>query len=208
MVVAAPPRTLIPALESGMCLTAEEFDRIYELHPEIKKAELVQGVVYVGGPVRIAEHGVPDGLLRTWGGNYALTRADVRCGANGTVRLSATDRVQPDSMLWNSTGGSATIGSDDYMDGAPELAVEVAASSASYDLHTKKESYRKAGVQEYVVWVTEEDRILWFALEGGAYIELAADADGWTRSRVFPGLRLHIERLLNGDGSVVLPGAV
>ena len=199
--------TTAPALESGMCLTAEEFDWRYELQPDMKKAELVQGVVYVGSPVRIDEHAEPDAILGGWVVNYALTHPGTRAAANGTVRLSPMDRVQPDSMLWKTTGGTASIGPDHYMDGAPELAVEIAASSASYDLRAKKESYRRAGVQEYVVWVTEEDRIHWFALEGGQYIELAPGADGWTDSRVFPGLRLHIERLLNGDGTVVLPGA-
>ncbi len=40
------------------------------------------------------------------------------------------------------------------MAGAPELVVEVAASSASYDLHSTFHVYvyRRNGVREYVVW--------------------------------------------------------
>lgn len=41
---------------------------------------------------------------------------------------------------------------DDYIEGAPEVVVEIAASSASYNLHYKKEAYRRNGVQEYIVW--------------------------------------------------------
>jgi len=36
--------------------------------------------------------------------------------------------------------------------GTPELLVEVAASSASYDLHDKLTSLPAHGVQEYIVW--------------------------------------------------------
>ncbi len=198
----------MPALESGMRLSVDEFDRRYELRSDIKKAELVQGVVYVSSPVRIDEHAEPDNLMNAWVGSYAISHPGVRAAANGTVHLSPNDRVQPDAMLWKTEGGTAQIPADHYMRGAPELAVEIAASSASYDLNTKKDSYRRAGVQEYVVWVTEEDLIHWFALEGGRYVELVPDADGWTESRVFPGLRVHIERLLDGDATVILPGAV
>ncbi len=212
MVIASPPRRrpagsiANPALESGMRLSAEEFDRRYALTGDCIKAELVQGVVYVASPVRIDEHARPAARLTTWVDGYAIHHPGTAAAAEGSLYLSSADHVQPDAMLWKTGGGSARIGSDSYMHGAPELAVEIAASSASYDLHFKKESYRHAGVQEYVVWVTEDDRIFWFALEGGEYVELQPDADGWTHSRVFPGLRLHIERLLNGDGTVVLPG--
>ena len=212
MVIASPARRrptgqiANPALESGMRLSAEEFDRRYELTAKNFRAELVQGVVYVASPVRIDEHGTPENWLSTWAGAYALKHPGLQAANNGTVRLSPEDHVQPDVMLWKQSGGTARIAADRYMDGAPELAVEIAASSASYDLHFKKESYRRAGVQEYVVWATEDDRIFWFALEGGQYVELQPDAEGWTHSRVFPGLRLHVERLLDGDGSVVLSG--
>lgn len=197
----------LPALESGMCLTAEEFDRRYELRPDIKKAELVQGVVYVASPTRIYEHAVPDGILGAWLMGYSITHAGTVAASNGTVHLSPFDRVQPDSMLWKTSASTAVLGTDHYLHGAPELAAEVAASSASYDLHSKKESYLQAGVSEYVVWVTESPRIYWFVRVGNTFEELAPGADGWTESRVFPGLRLHVARLLAGDRSVVLPGA-
>ena len=213
MVIASPARpgrrsrpVTPPALESGMRLTGDEFDRRYELTAESFRAELVQGVVYVASPVRIDEHANPDSWMAAWVANYSVTHPGMQSGTNATVRLSPDDHVQPDALLRKWSEGGSRIADDGYIDGAPELAVEIAASSASYDLHFKKESYRRAGVQEYVVWVTEDDRIFWFALEGAEYVELQPDAEGWTHSRVFPGLRLHVERLLNGDGTVVLPG--
>ena len=88
---------------------------------------------------------------------------------------------------------------DGYLEGAPELIVEIAASGASIDLHDKLRAYRRNGVQEYVVWRTQERRIDWFELTDGDYRPLPADDAGVVRSRVFPGLRLAVPALLSAD---------
>ncbi len=197
-------REALPSLEAGDHLTREEFERRYEQRPDIRKAELVQGVVYVPSPVRIPEHGEPVGLLAAWLSYFAIQHPGIRAAVDGTTRLSAEDNVQPDAMLWRE-GGQAALDSDSYLSGAPELVVEVAASSASYDLHVKKDSYRRAGVQEYVVWRTLDGAIDWFRLRDGEYVLLEPDAEGVTHSEVFEGLRLDIPRLLAGDRSAILP---
>ena len=46
----------IPPLESGDRLTRHEFERRYQARPEIKKAELIEGVVYMPSPVRASFH--------------------------------------------------------------------------------------------------------------------------------------------------------
>ena len=93
---------------------------------------------------------------------------------------------------------------DDYLKGAPELIAEIAASSASYDLHDKFHAYRRNGVREYLVWRTLDRRIDWFELVDGAYRPLQPDASGLVRSKVFPGLRLAIDAMLQGDLAAVL----
>ena len=82
--------------------------------------------------------------------------------------------------------------------------VEVAASSASYDLHQKKRLYERAGVQEYLVWRTINRAFDWFDLQNGVYIARQPDANGVIESRVFPGLRLPVTKLLAGDYAAVL----
>jgi hypothetical protein len=42
----------IPPLETGDHLTRREFERRYNAMPSLKKAELIEGVVYVPSPVR------------------------------------------------------------------------------------------------------------------------------------------------------------
>ena len=53
----------LPPLENGDRLTRDEFERRYEAMPHLKKAELIEGVVYVPSPVRYRHHGVPHALL-------------------------------------------------------------------------------------------------------------------------------------------------
>ena len=96
------------------------------------------------------------------------------------------------------------MSADDYVEGAPELVVEVAASSASIDLHDKRRAYRRNGVQEYVVWRTHERQIDWFELADGEYRSLAPDDAGIVHSRVFPGLRIAAGALLKGDLAAAL----
>jgi Uma2 family endonuclease len=84
------------------------------------------------------------------------------------------------------------------------LVAEVAASSASYDLHDKLDAYRRNGVQEYLVCRVLEGRIDWFVLRGGRYELIVPAEDGTLRSTVFPGLWLDPSALLRGDLAAVL----
>jgi len=87
---------------------------------------------------------------------------------------------------------------------APEFIVEVAASSASYDLYEKKQVYQRNGVQEYVVWQLYENCIDWFTLQAGCYVVLTPAEDGILLSRVFPGLWLAVNDLLASNLAQVL----
>jgi len=90
------------------------------------------------------------------------------------------------------------------VEGAPELVVEIAASSAAIDLGDKKRAYRRNGIQEYIVWQVFDKRLDWFSLQEGEYVPLPVDGDGIIRSRVFPGLWLAVEDLLAGTMVQVL----
>ena len=132
---------------------------------------------------------------------YAASTPGVRGEDNVTVRLDLDNEPQPDVVLRiePKAGGSSRVSDDGYLEGAPELVVEVAASSASIDLHDKLRAYRRNGVQEYVVWRTHERQIDWFELADGEYRLLAPDDAGLVHSRAFPGLRLAAGALLKGD---------
>jgi Uma2 family endonuclease len=89
---------------------------------------------------------------------------------------------------------------DDYLEGGPEWIGEVASSTESYDLHSKKRDYERAGVQEYLVVALKQQKVLWFVNRAGHFEEQPPDADGAIRSEVFPGLWLDSHALLQLNG--------
>jgi Uma2 family endonuclease len=204
----SPPAPVeeIPPLEPGDRLTRDEFERRYDAMPRLKKAELIEGVVYMPSPVRYRRHGRPHAHLLGWLITYEAATPGVEGADNCTARLDLANEPQPDLLLLidPARGGQARISADDYIEGAPELVAEVAASSASYDLHTKLEVYRRNGAREYLVWRVQERLIDWFVLREGRYQPLAPGADGILRSEVFPGLWLDSAALLGGDLAQVL----
>jgi Uma2 family endonuclease len=196
----------IPPLTSGDRLTRREFERRYEAMPEKFKAELIEGVVYVASPVRYASHGAPHTHVTTWLGVYCAATPGIGLADNATVRLDPFNEPQPDLLLRlePEVGGRSHITSDDYIEGPPELIVEIAASSAAYDLREKKIVYQRSGVLEYLIWQIYERRLDWFYLHEDEYEPLLPDADGITRSHAFPGLHLDATALLAGDLARVL----
>src|SRR5690242_18786909 len=53
----------VPPLRHGDRLTRAEFERRYDAMPHLKKAELIEGVVYMPSSVRLRSHGNPHGRL-------------------------------------------------------------------------------------------------------------------------------------------------
>ncbi|MEO0536208.1 MAG: Uma2 family endonuclease [Cyanobacteria bacterium P01_A01_bin.123] len=196
----------VPPLENGDRLTRIEFEQRYAAMPALKKAELIEGVVYMAAALRFRSHGKPHAQLLGWLFSYQVATLGIELADNTTVRLDLDNEPQPDIALFidPAKGGQVRISSDDYLEGAPELIAEVAASSASYDLGDKKKAYRRNGVHEYIVWQMFENKLDWFVIEDDRYMPLPPDANGILRSRVFPGLWLNVGALLSGDMQTVL----
>jgi Uma2 family endonuclease len=198
----------IPLLENGDRLTRHEFERRYNAMPYQKKgsnkAELIEGIVYMASPLRFESHAKPHGNIIGWLWNYSIIAAEeVTLGIEPTVRLDLDNEFQPDAVMFI-PGRGARITEDDYIEGSPELVVEIAASTVSIDLHDKKSAYRRNGVREYIVWRTLDREIDWFSLQDGEYIRLEADEKGIIKSQVFPGLWLAVEAMLSGSIAEVL----
>jgi Uma2 family endonuclease len=173
--------------------------------PHLKKAELIEGEVYVGSPVRHTLHGQPQSQLVAWLTVYAAATPGVESGDNSSVRLDLDNEPQPDSyLLVIPERGGQTKFNDGYIEGAPELVAEIATSSVSYDLGKKRDVYRRSGVREYIVWRVLDRAIDWFLLRDGVYELQSPGADGVLRSAVFLGLWLDPEALLRGDLETVL----
>jgi len=198
--------TTIPPLENGDMLSRSEFERRYTAMPHLKKAELIEGIVYMASPLRFEPHAEPHANLIIWLGTYKIATPGVRLGDNPTVRLDLDNEPQPDAVLFIDAdyGGQTHLSDDGYIEGAPELVVEIAASTASIDLRDKKRVYRRNGVKEYLVWQTLDRRLDWFFWQDGEYVSLTPDREGIICSRIFPGLWLSVPAMLNQDMRQVL----
>jgi Uma2 family endonuclease len=204
--VDARPKPPLPPLENGDHLTRHEFERRYEATPQLKKAELVEGIVYMPSPTHADNHALPHSTIMGLLFVYSAGNPGTKALNNPTLRLDQDNEVQPDAVLMRDPahGGKAHISADDYLEGAPELIVEIAASSTSYDLHQKLNVYRRAGVQEYLVWQVREQELHWWKLSEGLYVPLVADEAGVLHSEVFPGLWLAAPQILAGDSQAAL----
>lgn len=198
------PQRKIPPLENGDRLTRPEFERRYAAMPHIKKAELIEGVVYMPSPVRYEGHGRQHSELNGWLVVYRASTPGVEGADNATVRLDMDNEPQPDLLLRLVEDGQSRVGTDGFLDGAPELAAEIASSSTAYDLHQKLDTYRRHGVREYIVWQTLDNIIHWFVLREGRYERLLPDSVGVYKSEMFPGLWLDSVAMTQGDLATVL----
>jgi Uma2 family endonuclease len=196
----------IPPLENGDRLTRDEFERRYDAMPNLKKAELIEGVVYMPSPVRQRGHGRQHSHLNYWLTHYEGNTPGVEVGDNSTVRLNPENEPQPDCSLFVQPehSGQVLIDEDGYIEGAPDLVGEVAASSVSYDVGKKLDAYAANNVREYVVWRVLDREIDWYANRGGQFERIRPGADGFLHSEVFPGLWLDPAALVRGDVNAVL----
>lgn len=190
-------RSVIPRLENGDRLSEPEFMLRYEAMPDVKKAELIDGIVYIMSPVSADFHGGQHTTLTGLLWTYAMLSSKVACMDNTTVRISETTSIQPDTLLKKLPEGASKLETDDagYLVGIPDLIAEVSGSSASIDLGRRRDICAAAGVSEYLVWVTYENSFHWWHLEGGAYQPLPEN-DGVFESRAFPGLVIDAKALL------------
>ena len=174
----------MPLLEPGDRLSRPEFERRYDAMPALRKAELIEGVVYMPSPVRYRRHGRPHAQLIGWLIHYEAGTPGVETADNSTTRLDLDNEPQPDAVLLiaPASGGQARISADDYIEAAPELVVEIASSRVSFDLTTKLHVYRRSGVREYVVWRVLDGAVDWFVLRHGQYERLPMDPEGLLRS--------------------------
>lgn len=190
-------------LVTGMRMTREDFLRAWEDSPELKNAELIEGIVYVPSPVS-PSHGFYDSLIHAWLVIYASSNRELEAGNNATWMMLES-APQPDAHLRRlpEFGGQSRIAENKFF-GAPELAVEICVTSREVDFGPKLALYQRAGVREYITLETLIPRVEWRVLDGGSYRSLQPDNDGIYRSESFPGLWLNTKALWARDSAAVI----
>src|SRR5262249_11215700 len=134
--------------------------------------------------------------------NYQAETPGTDALDNTSAILGDDSEPQPDAciLILPECGGQTREDEDGWLEGTPELIVEIASSSEAYDLHEKRADYERYGVKEYVVYAARQRRVYWWVRRGDRYEELAAGADGVFRSETFPGLWLDADALARSDG--------
>jgi hypothetical protein len=185
----------------GDRLSRDEFERRYDAMPDLKKAVLIEGVVYL-----MPEHGhyhlgEARAKLIGWMGQYEYRIQGIEGSCNGSIRMEPESMAQPDVTLFllPENGGRVLISDDDYLEGGPELVAHVVASRASYPRHANLSLYRRNGIRECLFWSVLDRDIEWLALREHGYDALREHEDGILRSEVSPGLWLDPDALIEDD---------
>ncbi len=194
-----PRKQTIPPLIEGQRLDRASFHERYEAMPPGARFELIGGVVVMPSPVG-RTHGDFVRDLAGWTCHYSRRIKALTGGSDSTVFLDAISETQPDLHLRiKPEYGGHTHHEGKFIAGAPELVVEVSASSKANDLGPKFEDYRRCGVLEYLVVTCEPEEIHWFVRRGDQLESLPPGVDGLYRSEVFPGLWLDPIALFSED---------
>ncbi|HET6880895.1 MAG TPA: Uma2 family endonuclease [Pirellulales bacterium] len=202
MSIAERPKKGLRLLVNGERMSQPEFHRRYEACPEDEKWELIGGVVYVASPLKW-KHSSFDGEIGYLLESYRRATTGIDVTHNATAILGDESEPQPDLAMRILTdyGGQSRINADDYVEGAPELVVEVAHSRRNLAMHAKRKDYRRSGVVEYLVLLVEERELHWFYFPDD---EIRPNREGISKSRVFPGFWIDIDALLRRDSERLL----
>lgn len=195
----------VPELMAGDYLTREEFLQRWEAMPNLKRAELIRGVVYMPSPLVGVEHGTTDSDITGWLGTYRIATPGTNSPRNTTWLMDEDAAPQPDNSLYvrPEYGGRVRLRGK-LLEGVPEFVAETCVTSTVYDLHQKLQLYQESGVQEYLTVVLSKREVRWHRLTGGRFVVQPQPTDGIYRSGVFPGLWLDAPALMAGDMARVM----
>ncbi len=132
-----PPLTrTLPQLGNGDQLDQKTFHARHQAMPEDCRAELIGGIVYLPSPQKVP-HGKAQQLAVRWLDEYADATPGTDALANNTQILGPDSEPEPDACLFimPEYGGQVFVDHDQYLNGSPELIVEVSSSTKSIDLH-------------------------------------------------------------------------
>ncbi len=121
------------------------------------------------------------------------------------VALSDTMMLIPDLVFVRSEHQG--IIRTNYLDGVPDLVVEVLSTDRRRDLALKRGWYAEAGVPEYWILDPVNDTLTVLELSGGEYIERAALGRGDTLTTLtIPGFELPLEQLFGHPARALIRG--
>ena len=170
----------------------------YVLFPDDgKRHEIIEGDHYVTPAPRTKHQRVSANLATPMVFFAKTRRLGLVLTAPSDVILSDENIVQPD-LLFVSTARAAIV-TEDNIQGAPDLIVElISASSRKMDEVTKRKLYERYGVQEYWIVDPELETVKIFKLEQQAYgraVELSKEANDLLTTDLLLGFELAVTEI-------------
>lgn len=163
------------------------------------KSDLIEGVFVMASPASLEHAAVQQFMITTLSNFVNQHRLGIVLGENAAYRLNDDNVYQPDvSFLSNAR---LHLAGEVYVDGAPDLAVEIISpSSRRYDAFEKRINYARAGVQEY--WLVDpiERSVAIYGLEQEQFVRVKP-TDDRLRSHVLPGYWLQLDWVFPPAGS-------
>jgi len=162
------------------------------------KSDLIDGVFVMASPATVEHEDLMmfvGTLMRTFANSRRL---GLVLGSNAAYRLNDANVYQPDVSFLSSD--RLHLAGEVYVDGAPDLAVEIISpSSRQYDTVEKLVNYGRFGVQEYWLVDPVERNVTLFGNVGGQLVAIPP-AEGVLNSRLLPGFWLRAEWLFPPEG--------
>lgn len=174
-------------------LELRTYDDLLALPDDGNRYELIHGEI-VMSPAPKTKHQRIQMLLSRKLGDYVEThRLGELFGAPLDVKFSPYNVVQPDLVFVSRA--RADIVSEDFIDGAPDLIIEILSpSNRMRDLVTKAALYADQGVAEYWIIDPDSETVVVNVLRHGLYTALQPAGDA-IRSGVFPNLRMTVSEV-------------
>jgi len=170
------------------------FDEYLDWLTEETKADLIDGVIYMQSPPADMHErifGFLFGILRAF---VLRKKLGIARGSRTTLKFSEANGVQPDIVFISNASRDRVH--PYYMDGAPEVVVEILSpSTRKLDRGKKMALYAKYGALEYWQIDPENQIAEFFRNHNGAWVPMAVSDDDIFHSEVIPGFWLNINWL-------------
>ena len=190
----APPNLSAASYPEQGKWTFEDWEKLPD---DGYRYEVIDGVLYMTPPPNFVKHQRPALALATAMSNFVNAHHLGEVGiAPAGVRLPTQPvPVQPD--IFFIAAGRADVQIGQYVEGAPDLVVEILSpSNWLYDRQEKFKVYQDAGVREYWIVDPRAQTVETFVLQEGAYTLVNKwGAGARAQSQVLPGFEIGIAEL-------------
>jgi Uma2 family endonuclease len=170
------------------------FEEFYALIPNGRKADLINGAIYMASP-----DNTQAGELFMWLGGLVDLYVDEKdlgrvYGLRIAFRLDDGNGPEPDIAFVRKD--RLRLLRRGYFAGAPDLAVEIVSpDSIDRDYVKKRAQYQEAGVREYWIIDPLRQKVTWLRLDAKGKYREVRPRKGGLHSQVLPGFWLRPEWL-------------